>query len=288
MVLGGSGQLGRALLATAPVDWNVASRASAELDIRDERAVTAALTEAGPQLVVNAAAYTAVDAAEDDAAAAFAVNARGAANVAMGARACGARLFHVSTDFVFGGDASAPYCPDAVTAPVNVYGASKLQGEQEVLTRHPGALVLRTAWLYSAHGKNFCRTMLNLMSSGKPVRVVADQVGTPTWAGSLARAIWAFARIPEARGILHWTDAGVASWYDFSVAIGEEAVHMGILAHRAAVIPISSEEYPTRARRPRFSVLDKSAAWKMLGYASDHWRASLRSMLAEYREARGV
>jgi dTDP-4-dehydrorhamnose reductase len=166
-----------------------------------------------------------------------------------------------------------------------VYGASKLEGEQAALaTLGESATVLRTAWVYASHGKNFARTMLRLMAERDEVRVVADQVGTPTWARPLAEACWRAAGSRTVHGIHHWTDAGVASWYDFAVAIQEEALALGLLARGVPVRPIRTSDFPTPARRPSYSVLDKTATWAVLGPAA-HWRVALRSMLGEMAHA---
>jgi dTDP-4-dehydrorhamnose reductase len=189
-------------------------------------------------------------------------------------------MIHVSTDFVFDGNASSPYKVDAPTAPLSVYGATKLAGEQATLAAlGDRAVILRTAWVYSATGNNFVRTMLRLMARGN-VRVVADQVGTPTSAASLAEAIWSIAAA-EAGGVFHWTDAGVASWYDFAVAIAEEGVRAGLLTNPVEVTPIVTSDYPTPARRPPYSVLDKSAAVQRFGLRQIHWKRRLRTVIEE-------
>jgi dTDP-4-dehydrorhamnose reductase len=281
LVTGAGGQLGKALIATAPPDITLESSDITELDISDPVTVAEVCGQLAPDVIVNAAAYTAVDRAEEDPAAAYAVNRDGVSHLAAAAAACGARLVQVSTDFVFSGDQGHPYRPDDRPRPLGVYGASKLAGE-EVLRQSaaPGWLILRTAWVYSADGKNFAKTMLQLMRQGQPLRVVGDQVGTPTWTAGLAGAIW---RAIEngLSGVYHWTDAGVASWYDFAVAIQEEALAAGLLRAPVTIAPIRSEDYPTAARRPAYSVLDKTATWHDLALTAPHWRESLRAMLGE-------
>jgi len=221
-----------------------------------------------------------VDRAETEVDAARRVNGLGPRHLAQAAAACGARLVHISTDFVFDGRASVPYPPDAPTAPLGVYGRSKLEGEQAVLELLPAAsVVVRTAWVYAAHGANFMRTMLRVMAEKGQVRVVADQIGTPTAADSLAGVLWALAQRPEVRGLQHFTDAGVASWYDFAVAIAEEATLRGLLAPGVRVSAIATADYPTPARRPAYSVLDKRALLSALALEPDHWRVSLRRVL---------
>lgn len=285
LVTGAGGQVGRALIACAPPHVEVIPYTRAELDIADERAVADRIQRSGADVIVNAAAYTAVDRAEAEPADAYRINAEGAGNLARAAHRSGAVLIQLSTDFVFDGAASSPYRPETPTRPLSVYGQSKLAGETAVLEQLPErAVVLRTAWVYAAEGKNFVRTMLHLMRANRSVKVVADQVGTPTAANSVAETIWAIAQRPEVRGIHHWTDAGLASWYDFAVAIAEEAAQLGLLSPEPTVIPITTAEYPTAARRPPYSVLDKTSLLE-LGLAPIHWRKRLRAILPEIERA---
>ena len=256
-----------------------------ELDLADPASVLRALEAARPDAIVSAAAYTAVDKAESEPELAHAVNGRGAGLVAEAARALGVPLVHISTDFVFDGGHSRPYRPADETAPQSIYGKSKLAGETAALSA-PGNLVVRTAWVYGNHGQNFVRTMLRLMRERKELRVVADQIGTPTHTRSLACAIWSLIE-RDARGLLHFTDAGAASWYDFAVAIQEESVRLGLLAREIPIIPIATADYPTRATRPVYSVLDKSECWALLGAPARHWRAELRDMLTREKELDG-
>ena len=199
--------------------------------------------------------------------------------LADNARRIGARFVHVSTDFVFDGRSGIPYAPDAEPNPLGVYGRTKLEGER--LAGH-GALIIRTAWVYAPTGGNFVRTMLRLMAERPEVRVVADQIGTPTYAPGLAAALWALAE-KGVTGIHHHTDSGAASWYDFAVAIQEEALAIGLLDTAAPVIPIATAEFPTPARRPHFSVLDKRSTIAALGAPAPHWRVNLRHMLNEVK-----
>ncbi|MGE0114279.1 MAG: dTDP-4-dehydrorhamnose reductase [Steroidobacteraceae bacterium] len=283
LITGAGGQLGHVLCATAPQDVLLLGVTHAELDIGDLQSVQRGVTVFRPDLIINAAAYTAVDKAEDDEAEAECGNVQGPRNLARVARELGhARLIHVSTDFVFDGSQSSPYRPDSMPAPLGVYGRTKLQGEQvvrEVLGDR--ALIVRTAWVYGPQGRNFLRTMLRLMKERGAVRVVADQVGTPTCTGSLAQVLWQFARRPELSGIYHWTDAGVASWYDFAVAIAEEAVAAGVLSEMPQVEPIATHEFLTPVQRPAYSVLDKSATHAALGIRPVHWRQRLREVMKQ-------
>jgi dTDP-4-dehydrorhamnose reductase len=278
LVIGAGGQLASELLAVAPEGWIVEALSEVELDIRDAPAVEAAVTRSAPDLVLNAAAYTAVDRAESEPEIAWSVNRDGAANLARAAAGAGARFAHVSTDFVFDGLASRAYRPDDVAAPLGVYGASKHAGDMAVLEALPDALIVRTAWVYSPHGGNFLKTMLRLMAERGEVRVVADQIGTPTSATTLAETLWGLC-LAGAGGFHHHTDAGVASWYDFAQAIGEDGHAAGLLPSEPRVLPIRTEDYPTPARRPAFSVLDKTSTWAILGHPSPHWRSALRGVL---------
>jgi dTDP-4-dehydrorhamnose reductase len=282
VIAGANGQLGRTLAETAPQGVDLHPLDLPDFDITDAGNVRRHVTEAVPDLIVNAAAYTAVDRAEEQSDLAFAVNAAGAGHLARAARDIGARLIHLSTDYVFDGGANTPYAPDAECRPLGVYGESKRQGEIAVSDALDDALILRTAWLYSRHGANFVRTMLRLMAQKAHLPVVADQVGTPTWAGTLAAAVWAAAARPGIKGIYHWTDAGVAGWYDFAVAIQEEAVALGKLARPIPIVPIRTADYPTAARRPAYSVLDCASARRDFQLAPIHWREALRRMLGDW------
>lgn len=280
IVTGVGGQVGRALAAAAPSRWTVRGFDRAALDITDRDAVDRMIDTERPDLVINAAAYTAVDRAESEAGLADKVNSQAVAHLADAAARVGAQLVQISTDFVFDGRAARPYPVDAPVAPLNVYGRTKLSGE---IAAGDGALIVRTAWVHSAHGSNFVRTMLRLMRERDEVSVVHDQLGTPTHAASLARAIWDLADA-RARGICHYTDCGVASWYDFAVAIQEEALAIGLLDRTIPVIPVPASMFPTAAERPRFSVLDKEATWALLARRAAHWREGLRATLRELRD----
>ncbi len=282
LLAGARGQLGFELLRRVPPGVEVVAVDLEELDITSREAVLEFCKQIRPDLVINAAAYTAVDRAEAEPDPAYAVNAGGAAHLAEGIQEEGGRLVQISTDFVFDGSSGRPYRPDDPPAPLCVYGASKLEAERRVRAMLGSrVLVLRTAWLYSVHGGNFVKTMLRLMREKGRVQVVCDQVGTPTWAGTLAEAIWMLASRDCFGRTLHCTDAGVASWYDFAVAIGEEACNLGLLGSQPEVIPIPSSRYPTAARRPAYSVLDKTETWDVLGGPAPHWRTTLRRMLEE-------
>ena len=277
LVTGGEGQLGRALRATAPAGVTVVPVDMADCDLTDPAAVRALIGRVAPAVVINAAAYTAVDAAEANPDVAQAVNAQAVATLVA---AHAGPLVHVSTDFVFDGQSSEAYAPDAARNPLSVYGRTKAAGEDALRATD---LLVRTAWVYTAGGANFVRTMLRLMRERDAVSVVADQIGAPTWAPGLAQAIWGLVQ-HGAQGAWHHSDAGVASWYDFAVAIQEEALALGLLDRAVPVHPITTADYPTPARRPAFSLLDCRATRALLGEEAVHWRVNLRRMLQEELE----
>ena len=283
-MLGAGGQVASAVIAAAPANHQVAARSRAELDIADASAAARAIAASGAQWVVNAAAYTAVDLAEDQPAQAIAVNDTAVGVLAAAASAAGCRLLHLSTDFVFDGKSNRAYLPSDPPNPLSVYGASKLGGERQVLGAAAG-IVLRTAWVYAAAGRNFVLTMLRLMRDRETLAVVCDQIGTPTWASGLAAAIWGLIETDAPGGVYHWTDLGVASWYDFAVAIQDEALERGLLSRAVPITPIASAAYPTRARRPAFSVLDSGATRALIEAPARHWRHNLRTLLDELRTA---
>ena len=285
LITGAGGQVGWELQQTVSTDIEITALHRVELDIADQAAVMSVIKEFQPDLVINAAAYTAVDKAEEEVDRAYKVNVEGAANIARAVDDCSARLIHISTDFVFDGTGTKPYLPGDEPKPSGVYGASKLQGERAVMAETSGrAVILRTAWVYSVHGSNFVKTMLRLMAEREELGVVDDQVGTPTWAKELAKTIWLIAGKTDMQGTYHWTDDGKASWYDFALAIQEEAYGLGLLQKTIPIKPIKTEEYPTPARRPAYSVLDKTSTLEALDCKAPHWRESLIKMLIELKE----
>jgi dTDP-4-dehydrorhamnose reductase len=279
--LGGTGQLGLALQATKPEDVVLTVAGRKEVDFTNPAAVEEFVSNSAADIIINAAAYTAVDKAESEEEAAFQVNAQSVGAIARAAARIGARFIHVSTDYVFDGS-KAGYGPNDTTSPLGAYGRSKLAGERLALSHCSNSLIVRTAWVYSEHGNNFVKTMIRLMSSHPQVKVVADQIGTPTYAYSLAQTLWRLVQI-DSRGILHFTDSGVASWYDFACAIQEISLELGLLKAAVPVLPISTAEFPTPAKRPVLSILDKSKTWELLGGPAAHWRSTLRLMLERYR-----
>lgn len=294
LLLGGNGQVGRELRRSLrPLgDVVVATRDGADADLAADfaapRSLAALVREVMPDAVVNAAAYTAVDAAEADADAAFRVNAEAPAAIAAACAGIGARLVHYSTDYVFDGSASRPYREDDATAPLGVYGASKLAGEDAIRASGAHHAILRTAWVYAAHGKNFLRTMLRLAGERDELRVVADQVGAPTPAAWIADATADVLRGgASASGTWHLVADGETNWHGFAEAIMREAHALGVLARMPRVLPIGTADYPTPARRPAYSVLDTTKLQRDFGIAPPDWREGLRATLREMRVEMG-
>lgn len=280
LLTGISGQLGQELQRLLPQEAVIGVGRLA-LDLKMPNAITSLIDEVKPDLIINAAAYTAVDRAETETELATAINGIAPQIMAQAAQHLGIQLVHLSTDYVFDGRSSIPYREDDLPNPLNAYGQSKWLGEQGIQQSGARYLIIRTAWVYSVYGKgNFVKTMLKLGAGREEVRVVADQIGAPTWARDLA---WAIATLvkTEATGIYHFTNSGVASWYDFACAIFEEAKSLGFPLAVQRVIPIATPEYPTPAKRPAYTVLSHHKTDAVLGNYPPHWRESLRLMLQQ-------
>lgn len=279
LVTGANGQLGYELERSCPDGITLIATDYDTLDITDADAVAAAFEQHQPDWVINGAAYTAVDKAESDVDAATAINATAAGILAEQCAKHDVSLAQISTDFVFDGASPTPYLPEDATNPLSVYGATKREGEILVQKVLPDALIIRTSWLYSAHGNNFVKGMLNLMQSKDDLGIIYDQTGTPTWAATLADVTWKLME-KNAKGIYHCSDNGIASWYDFAVAIQEEALAAGLLQKAIPVKPIRTEQYPTPGKRPAYSVMDKQSTEAAIGETLPHWRSSLRQMIS--------
>lgn len=283
LLTGARGQVGTELMRALPRLGDVVSFDRASLDIEDPRAVEAAVAAARPDVIVNAAAYTAVDLAESEPQRANAVNVVGPLYLAEAARRFGALLVHYSTDYVFDGAKQGSYCETDQPSPVNVYGASKLAGERAVMATAPRHLVLRTSWVYAPHGRNFVRTVLRLANQATELRIVADQFGAPTYARDLAAATTtaiATAMHRDVSGLFHITNRGLTTWYGLACAVLDRA---GI---ERRVVPISTAAYPLPARRPRNSLLDTQRAERELGVSLPDWASSLRACVAKLGAAR--
>ncbi len=283
LLTGGSGQLGQALRRSRPqavAEIELLAPGRDQLDITNPAQLQHWVVDQGPALIINCAAYTQVDQAETESQAADKINHLAVAQLAEHAGQTGARVLHISTDYVFDGKANQPYQTDAECAPQGVYGQSKYAGEQALLKALPDqATVIRTSCLYGSQGHNFLLTMLKLMASRSSLSVVVDQIGTPTHAAGLAQFIWWAAGQESLPAVLHWADAGVASWYDFATAIMEEACGLGLLPGPIKLLPIASRDYPQAAERPAYSVLDAAKSYALAGIAPMHWRTGLRKTL---------
>lgn len=281
LITGTNGQLGQELHEhLSDKSYNITALSREKLDLANPDNIRQVLQEVKPDLVINSGAYTAVDKAESEEEIAFAINGKAPGILAEEVNKIGGRFIHVSTDYVFDGTASQPYLESEETNPLGVYGKSKLAGEKAIQEVGGEYMILRTAWVYGVGGKgNFVKTMLRLGGEREEIRVVCDQIGSPTWTGDLAEAINRLVELKWEPGIYHYTNSGVASWYDFSVAIFEEAKQRSFPIKVERVVPITTSEYPTPARRPAFSVLSSKKISAVLGSHPPHWRQSLRKML---------
>ncbi len=290
LVTGSQGQLGLTLAHY----WSASDLATKfelllydidEMDLTSTSAVNQELDRVTPHIIVNTAAYTAVDKAETERDAAFAVNESAVANLADWAAAHDCRIVHISTDFVFDGRQDSPYGPEDAVAPLSIYGASKLAGEQQLAARLPdNHVIVRTSWLYSEYGKNFVKTMLRLMQQQKELGVVADQIGSPTSTHTLAAFVLRLLSQEAAPGIYHWTDGASISWYEFAVAIQREYVNQGMLNRKVMINPLTTAEYPTAATRPAYSVLDRSKALLEFEMEASSWQEELGQVVTRIKQ----
>ncbi len=281
LVTGGNGQLGTEVVREFNrLGHEVLAPLPEELDFLDPDTLAAKATTLQVDWVVNCAAYTHVDRAESEPEQAFTINRDSAGSLASVAAETGGRLLHVSTDFVFDGKQSRPYREDDEPAPLSVYGHSKWEGDKAVLAALPAAIILRTAWVYGVYGQNFVKTMLRLAGEGKPLRVVDDQIGTPTWTADIVQAMVALVEA-DASGLFHYTSAGETSWCGFARAILAEAIQLGFEIKTRSVEAIPTSEYPLPATRPHYSVLDTRKIQPYLASPIPPWRDSLIKMLKE-------
>lgn len=279
VVVGKSGQLAQSLAKQAPDDCFVTCLGREDMDLSNPKNLSKQVSALTPSWVINAAAYTAVDKAETEPNAAHELNAMLPTLLAEIALQLNAGFVHVSTDFVFDGTQGKPYATTDQPNPVNVYGHTKLEGEKAVLNAMPSAIVIRTSWVFSEFGNNFVKTMLRLMAERDSLSIVDDQIGSPTSADDLSGFIFQLiTKEAPPSGLLHWTNAGACSWYDFAVAINELGLAAGILDNQTAIAPIPASSYPTPAARPHYSVLDKQQAWAIT-QPSRHWRRALRDTI---------
>ncbi len=275
-LVGNKGMLGSEVEAALQTGKIPVVASDVDVDITDPTAIDAFVTRHNPDWIINCAAYTAVDAAEDDEETALKINADGPANLGRAAVRAGATIIHISTDYVFDGTASRPYVEDVQPNPKGAYGRTKLAGELRVAETCPRHIIIRTAWLYGVNGGNFVETMLGLAGDRKELRVVDDQRGTPTYAVDLARAIALFVVGGHcAYGTYHFTNCGETSWYGFAAEILDEAYNRGLLSRKPALHPITTDEYPTRASRPAYSVLSSRKIEETLAHHIPEWRDAL-------------
>jgi dTDP-4-dehydrorhamnose reductase len=276
LVTGADGQLGKELRAQEILfpDSQFLFFSRSELSVEKEEELRLVFEREKPSFCINCAAYTAVDKAESDRDNAFLINAEAVGLLAKTCRSVSSRFIHISTDYVFDGNSSRPLLENDQTAPINVYGESKLRGEELARKEDPGALIIRTAWVYSEFGNNFVKTMIRLMKEREAVNVINDQIGSPTYAADLASAILKICHTEKfVPGIFHYSNAGRISWYDFACAIKE------LTGSRCKVNPISSSEYPTAARRPKYSLLNTAKIASTYSLAIPEWKSSLEKCL---------
>jgi dTDP-4-dehydrorhamnose reductase len=283
LLIGAKGQVGQELQLTLPQLGEVISIGREELDLTNSEKIGQLIREIHPDYLVNAAAYTAVDKAETEPELAYSINAKAPKIMAESAEKIKAKFLHISTDYVFDGRKNTPYLETDLTNPLGVYGQSKLRGEEEIKTVNSQAIILRTAWVYGSYGKsNFVKTMLRLGKEREELKVVVDQLGSPTWSKDIAAAIThLLINADNPAGIYNFTNSGVASWFDLTKAIFEEAKISGIPLKIQRVIPITTAEYPTPAVRPAYSVLSSQKISQQLGYIPPYWRDSLKAMLTQ-------
>jgi dTDP-4-dehydrorhamnose reductase len=251
-----------------------------DVDITNYERLKEFLGTKKPEWIINASAYTAVDKAEDEKEPAFAVNSSGVANLAKLAKECGSKLLHISTDYVFSGEKDGEYYEDDTTKPTGVYGASKLYGENQIIQNYDKYLIIRVSWLIGFYGKNFLYTMLRLMNDKPEIKVVNDQWGSPTFANELSDFILSIVKSDSTKfGTYHYSCTGKTTWYDFAVAICDLAYEYGIINKKPKIIPINTEEYPTKAHRPENSYLSKDKIMTEFNFKPSHWRISLKNFM---------
>jgi dTDP-4-dehydrorhamnose reductase len=276
IITGSNGQLGSELkeLAAAYTAFDFVFLSRNELSLNDDSGLAKAITEQKPSFLINCAAYTAVDKAESERGEAFQVNAKAVGELAKACAELGTKFIHISTDYVFDGSRKMPLKEDDSVDPINVYGESKLAGEEAARTANPDSIIIRTSWVYSFYGKNFVKTMMRLMNEKESISVVADQWGSPTYAADLATVILHIVGTPQWQpGIYHYSSEGVITWFDFANEIAS-------LLHTSCVVkPTTTENFPTPAKRPHYSVMDKSKIQKNYGIALKDWKESLQECM---------
>lgn len=273
LITGANGQLGQELIAVFQNSvQTILALSHKDLDITNAENVAEVLTKEKPAIVINCAAYTAVDKAEAESQKAYNINESGAKNIAVSCHENGIKLIHISTDFVFDGSYSMPYLESDTTNPLSVYGKSKLAGELAILQNNPESIIIRTSWLYSSFGANFLKTIIRLCGERDELGIVADQIGSPTYAFDLAMTIKSICeseKLSSTNGIFHFSNQGVGSWYDFAVCIAQQ------IGSKTKINPIATSQYPTPATRPHYSVMNTSKIKSTFGISIPHWQASV-------------
>jgi len=282
LVIGKNGQLAQALATLSTVNVEIICLGREKIDILDKNSLLNTVKKINVDTVINACAYTAVDLAEKEPEQAYKINTLAVKNLAEVCKELLLHFVHISTDFVFNGLKSSPYLPNDDINPLSVYGKTKAKGEQLLTEIIPNSsCIIRTSWVYSCYGNNFVKSMIRLMAEKAELGIICDQIGTPTYVKGLAQVALT-AAVEKVNGLHHWTDAGVSSWYDFSIAIQELAIEKGLLVAAIPIEPINTENYPTPATRPSYSVLDKSSSIHAFpNLPIIHWRKQLSSMLDE-------
>ncbi len=291
IITGKSGQLGRSLLNQDHKNLEIIALNKNEFNITNFSICKKIIGDYRPDWVINTAAFTAVDLAESKKEECYAINNTGVKNLAESLSNTNGKLLHISTDFVFDGNKNTPYKTLDKCAPKSIYGKSKFEGEKSAL-KFPRTFILRTSWLYSSYGKNFCLTMLKLhklfKQKNQPLKVVSDQIGCPTSCETLANICFKFIEIEKNKEIIdrlfHWSDCGVASWFDFAVAIGEIGTQLKLIKSPAKVIPIKSKDYKTDAERPKYSILDCTSTIDLLNAEQIYWRDSLKNVIGSIKK----
>ena len=292
LLTGGSGQVGREILKSKPKEIEIICPPSDKLDLSDHWACKKIVEDHKPDWIINCGAYTQVDDAEKNILLSKKINGYAPAAFVEAINEINTNLLHISTDFVFDGNQNFPYKENQIRNPLSQYGSSKALGEELIekkINDIEKATILRTSWVISPIGKNFILTMLKLHSEKEVIKVVSDQIGCPTSAGELAKVCWRIIELKKKEKlpfIFHWSDAGVASWFDIAVAVGELAKELGINKKEAIVLPINTSEYPTPAQRPKYSLLNTKNTSNLLKIKPIHWRKNLRDILIEYKSSK--
>ena len=287
LLTGSQGQLGSTFLllfksSSLTQRFNLHQVDINDFDLTDQQATLSALSFYSPSIILNCGAYTAVDEAEDNPELAEKINGESVGLISNWCADNSCRLIHISTDFVFDGSKTEPYLPDDKTNPLGVYGQTKVRGERHILKRLPdNGVIIRTSWLYSEFGSNFVRTMINLMSKEAEINVVDDQIGSPTSTYSLSKVLMRLIERKDVSGIFHWCDGGSISWHKFAEHIRNSALNQGILQRKSRLRPILTSEYPTKAKRPKYSVLDRSGIVDQMNIDRTEWKSELDKVISK-------